>query len=160
MALLTVASDVRGDIEDDFDEMCFGEPPSVAACIDEPNDPWHMNWNVTFRDAFFLSKDSDGSFQLKCVYNMNENLAESEGIILSLLGPEETIMGEVDAPVVSEPDPDCPDYVDPWTIDYVDPDSNNANEAGSSGVAAVSNSAATFVSSLVGLLLIASVIWY
>ena len=72
MALLTVASDVRGDIEDDFDEMCFGEPPSVAACIDEPNDPWHMNWNVTFRDAFFLSKDSDGSFQLKCVYNMSK----------------------------------------------------------------------------------------
>lgn len=155
LALLTVASDVRGDIEDDFDEMCFGEPPSVAACIDEPNDPWHMNWNVTFRDAFFLSKDSDGSFQLKCVYNMNENLAESEGIILSLLGPEETIMEEVDAPVVSEPDPDCPDYVEP--------DSNNANEAGSSGVAAESettNSAATFVSSSVGLLLIASIIWY
>lgn len=155
LALLTVASDVRGDIEDDFDEMCFGEPPSVAACLDEPNDPWHMNWNVTFRDAFFLSKDSDGSFQLKCVYNMNENLAESEGIILSLLGPEETIMEEVDAPVVSEPDPDCPDYVEP--------DSNNANEAGSSGVAAESettNSAATFVSSSVGLLLIASIIWY
>ena len=73
LALLTVASDVRGDIEDDFDEMCFGEPPSVAACIDEPNDPWHMNWNVTFRDAFFLSKDSDGSFQLKCVYNMSKS---------------------------------------------------------------------------------------
>ena len=83
---------------------------------------------------------------------IDDNLAESEGIILSLLGPEETITEEVDAPVVSEPDPDCPDYVEP--------DSNNANDAGSSGVAAVSNSAAKSVSSSVGLLLIASIIWY
>ena len=51
-------------------------------------------------------------------------------------------MEEVDAPVVSEPDP---------------------GTAGSSGVAVESdttNSAAKFVSSSVGLLLIASIIWY
>jgi hypothetical protein len=69
------------------------------------------------------------------------------------LGPdEETIMEEVDAPVVSEPDPDCPDYVEP--------DSTNADEAGSVAKSDTTNSAATFVSSSVGLLLIASIIWY
>ena len=88
---------------------------------------------------------------------IDENLAESEGIILSLLGPEETIMEEVDAPVVSEPGPDCPDYP------IIEPDSTNANETGSSGVAANSDttdSAATFVSSSVGFLLITSIIWF
>jgi len=95
LVLLAVASDVRGDMEDDFEVMCFGEPPSAAVCIDEVDDPWHASWNVTFRDAFFFSRDEDGKFQLRCVYNMNDYLGESEGIIQSLLGNEAEIDPEV-----------------------------------------------------------------